>query len=185
MGYFRCLSKPIKRYFFAYADKVTQKFIIIVSNKYTLKYINKLNKLNNNPITNELIDSSQYYTIPGLVKFVNDLENDLNKEKGIAHSKVREYWLRRGPRLLIILILTIFITVGLAILLIDISYKENIYSILIGINMILFNIYMLYERLIDSISGTMMKIGHDHYKKWKKELTDNSFTVHHIKITHI
>ena len=27
---------------------------------------------------------------------------------------------------------------------------------------------MLYQRLIDSISGAMMRIGHDHYNKWKK-----------------
>lgn len=181
----RCLSKPIKRYLFAYADKISQKFIIIVSQKYTLKYINKLNKLNNNPLLEKLKDSSGYHNIPGLIHFINKLENDLTKEKGVAHSKVREYWLRRGPRLLIILILTICITIGLADLLVEITYKDHLYSILIGINMIIFNIYMLYERLIDSISGTMMKIGHDSYKNWKKTLVEDTSTVNHLKITHI
>ena len=60
MGRCRCLSKPIKRFFFAYADKISEKWIIIVSRKYTLKYINKLNKLNYE------LDSSQYHHNYGL-----------------------------------------------------------------------------------------------------------------------
>ena len=36
--------------------------------------------------------------------------------------------------------------------------------------MIVYSIYMLYQRLIDSISGCMMKIGHSHYNKWKSNL---------------
>ena len=66
---------------------------------------------------------------------------------------------------------TILITIGLAELLIDITYEEQIYSMLVGINMFLFSIYMLYQRLTDSISGTMMKIGHDHYNQWKNNLS--------------
>ena len=30
---------------------------------------------------------------------------------------------------------------------------------------------MLYQRLIDSISGAMMRIGHDHYIDWKHNIT--------------
>ena len=45
MGKFRCLSKPTKRFFFAHADKVSEKWIKKVSNKYALKYINTLSVL--------------------------------------------------------------------------------------------------------------------------------------------
>ena len=178
MGRCRCLSKPIKRFFFAYADKISEKWILIVSRKYTLKYINKLNKLNYE------LDSSQYHHNYGLIKYTNNLNSALNREKSLAHSKVREYWLRRGPRLLIVLIFTILITVGLAELLVDVTYEEHIYSMLVGINMFLFSIYMLYQRLTDSISGTMMKIGHDHYNQWKNNLSSiqTQNTIHCVHV---
>ena len=108
--------------------------------------------------------------VQGLNDFLNDLQIELDQEKSLAHGKVREYWLRRGPRLLIVLLFTILSTIGLAQWLIDTTINDHILSILIGINMILFNIYMLYQRLIDAISGAMMRIGHDHYNKWKSEL---------------
>ena len=181
MGKCRCLSKPIKRFFFAYADKISEKWILIVSRKYTLKYINKLNKLNN--LNNEF-DSSHYHHNQGLIKYTNNLNAALNQEKSLAHSKVREYWLRRGPRLLIVLVLTILITIGLAELLINVTYEEHIYSILVGINMFLFSIYMLYQRLTDSISGIMMKIGHDHYNQWKNDLSSIQIqnTIHCVHV---
>jgi hypothetical protein len=167
MGMLRCLSKPIKRYFFSYADKISDNWILIVSNKYVTKYIRKLNK----DTTTESYDSSQYNHRIDLINFKNNLEYDLYKEKGLAHSKVREYWLRRGPRLLILLLITILITIGLAACLLDRSINDYIFSILVGINLILCSFYMLYQRLIDSISGAMMRIGHDHYTEWKNNKT--------------
>ena len=164
MGFFRCVSKPIKRFLFSCADSVADNWKVIVVEKYTKKFTNKRIKLN---LDNELTQTSD---VPGLNIFLANLQNDLNKEKGLAHSKVREYWLRRGPRLLLVLILTIIITLGLAYLLIEPSRNDQILSILIGFNMIIFNIYLLYQRLIDAISGAMMRIGHDHYTKWKSEL---------------
>ena len=96
MGRFRFLSKPCKRYFFYYADKVANQWFFIVVNKYKLKYINKRKKigLDNEAEIRETKDSS---TIPGLDDFLIELKNQLEKEKSLAHGKVREYWLRRGP----------------------------------------------------------------------------------------
>ena len=178
MGRFKCLSKPIKRIFFAYANTISDKWIKIVSNKYIFKYINKINKINRkNNINNnynieifnlKLINSHNYHRVPGLINFKHNLNNDLNNEKGLAHSKVREYWLRRGPRLIIILLLTIIITILFSALLIERTLNDYIFSILVGINLILCSLYMLYQRLIDSISGAMMRIGHEHYTKWKR-----------------
>ena len=41
MGYFRFLFKPIKRFYFYYADKVAEKWSSIVREKYTKKFIRK------------------------------------------------------------------------------------------------------------------------------------------------
>ena len=164
MGYFRCLSKPIKRFLFYYADKVANEWALIVVEKYTNKFIKKRIKLN---LDNELTQTTD---IPGLNNFLINLQYDLNKEKGLAHGKVREYWLRRGPRMLLVLIITVLSTLGLALLLIEPTRNDQILSILVGVNMIIFNMYLLYQRLIDAISGAMMRIGHDHYTRWKSEL---------------
>ena len=164
MGFFRCISKPIKRFLFYYADLVADKWANNVVEKYTKKFTKKRIKLN---IDNELTQTSD---VPGLNIFLINLKNDLNTEKGLAHAKVREYWLRRGPRLIIVLFLTIIITLGLAYILIEQSSNDQILSVLIGVNMIIFNIYLLYQRLIDAISGAMMRIGHDHYTRWKTEI---------------
>lgn len=167
MGICRFISKPIKRFYFYYADKVADKWSLIVREKYKSKYIKKRIKLN---LDNEVFETSNVSNVPGLNTFLYNLQIDLDKEKGLARGKVREYWLRRGPRLLLVLVLTILTTLGLAYLLIEPTRNDTTLSILVGINMILFNIYMLYERLIDAISGAMMRIGHDHYTKWKSEL---------------
>lgn len=167
MGICRFISKPIKRFYFYYADTVADKWSLTVREKYKNKYIKKRIKLE---LDNELSETSDVSNVPGLNTFLHNLQIDLNKEKGLAHGKVREYWLRRGPRLLLVLVFTILSTLGLAYLLIEPTRNDQILSILVGINMILFNIYMLYERLIDAISGAMMRIGHDHYTKWKLEL---------------
>ena len=167
MGICRCISKPIKRFYFYYADQVADNWSLIVREKYKNKYIKKRIKLG---IDNQESETYDIFNIPGLDNFLYNLQIDLNKEKGLAHGKVREYWLRRGPRLLLVLVFTILITIGLGHLLIEPTRNNNVLSILIGINMILYNIYMLYQRLIDAISGSMMRIGHDHYTKWKSEL---------------
>jgi len=179
MGRFRCVSKPLKRFLFSHADKVSEKWVEITSKKYTLKYINKINKLNNND-TVEDFDPKKYNTIPGLNNYRSDLLIILNKEKGLAHGKVREYWLRRGPRLLITLILIIIITFLLANYLTETSYDDNIYSLILSISMIIYNMYMLYQKLVDSIVGSMLRKGHDHYKEWKNK---NIYNV--IKITEL
>ncbi len=173
MGKFRCLSKPTKRFFFSFADKVSEKWIEIVSKKYILKFVNKIHKLNNiDTIENlDLINLNNY-------QFINDYTDNLKlklyNEKGLGHGKVREYWLRRGPRLLLILTITIVLTIILAIFVTNSNKNELINYIIIGVNMIVFNIYMLYQRLIDSISGSMMRIGHDHYKDWKSNFETTS-----------
>ena len=56
MGKCRCISKPIKRFCFSYADKIADKWCLIVIKKYTHKYINKRNKLG---LDNNIYDDAQ------------------------------------------------------------------------------------------------------------------------------
>lgn len=185
MGSFRCLSKPCKRFFFSYADQRSNLWIDKVSHKYIQKYINKIHKLNIVSLPDREViwnNYEEYYRVPGLSIFIYELQNKLNKEKGIGHSKVREYWLRRGPRLLVILLFTILITIGMGSLLLQRTRDEHIFSVLVGLNLMICSLYMLYKRLDDSISGNMMRIGHDHYTQWKnmelpKLKTLNNYTI--------
>lgn len=162
MGQFRFLFKPVKRFLFYIGDTIADRWYLIALTKYKNKHKNKYKKLGIN--YQNTIDNINFknYSI--------DLEQKLTSEKGLSHGKVREYWLRRGPRLLLVLIITIGSTVSLSHWLINPTRNEHILSILIGINMILFNMYLLYQRLADSISGAMMKIGHDHYTVWKSNV---------------
>jgi hypothetical protein len=197
MGYFRCLSKPCKRFYFSHADKIADKWIVIVSDKYVQKYINKLNKNHRetNNIENDINDDNsylekdsdleedeeyptdvvvlEYNLIPGLEYYYHKLKNKLEEERGLAHSKVREYWLRRGPRLLIVLLITLAVTIILSELLLERTWNDHLFSMLVGLNLILCSLYMLYQRLNDSISGAMMRIGHDHYNSWKDNYAKN------------
>ena len=162
-----------------------------------VKFINKLNKNHRetNNIENDINDDNsdlekdsdleedeeyptddmvlEYNLIPGLEYYYHKLKNKLEEERGLAHSKVREYWLRRGPRLLIVLLITLVVTIILSELLLERTWNDHLFSMLVGLNLILCSLYMLYQRLNDSISGAMMRIGHDHYNSWKDKYAKN------------
>ena len=158
----RCISKPFKRVLFSHADHISNKWFTIVYIKYEQKYIKKYNKLNNLP--NENTEN-----INGLDLFLDGLYCKLVMDKSLAHSKVREYWLRRIPRLLTMLLFTLLITISMNNLLIEnINKKDNLLSFIVGFNLILLNLYMIYQRLIDSISCSYMRIGHVQYNLWKQ-----------------
>ena len=67
MGFFRCVSKPIKRFFFYYADLVADKQTVNVVEKYTKKFTKKRIKL---ILDNE---STQTSNVPGLNIFLINL----------------------------------------------------------------------------------------------------------------
>ena len=160
----RCLSKPFKRVLFNHADILSENISRDVYQKYILKFINKSRKRQN-------LEKIKYIKSPSDIKIFNFLsfsrilKMKLNRESSLAHSKVREYWLRRGPRLL----LSLLITLGINILLSKIILNERnyLYSILLSLNITMFTLYMLYKRLPDSIHATMMRTGHIYYNQWK------------------
>lgn len=169
MGIFKFISKPVKRYLFYHGDQIEKYWYKIVYQKYKNKFINKNKKINNQ--ANLKIINIENTDL--MIEYMSKLEEKLNNELGLAHSKVREYWLRRGPRLCLVLFITIGFTALLSNIIIKPTRNEHILSILLGLNMFLFNIYMLYNRLVDSISGNMMKIGHNHYVLWKSTINLN------------
>ena len=125
----RCLTKPFKRFVFRYGDSVSEDWKITVKRKYLLKYINKEVKVRNGGSLPKDFDGRLYIAkdgtlnvenieacnvtsnIEGLKEFDAKITKALNKEKSLAHSKVREYWLRRGPRLFLVMLFTIVFTI--------------------------------------------------------------------------
>ena len=96
------------------------------------------------------------------------------KDIGLDHSKVREYWLKRGPRIFISSIVLLFANYILYIYLKKIDTETNIYLIIINIIALILSIYMLYYRLPDSIESAVARTSHDYYVKVKNNfLIDN------------
>ena len=154
----RCLSKPCKRFAFAKAEAIAKLAEDRVFQKYSLKYERKLQKLDIK-INND--------------RFITDLKVALKNESGLAHSKTREYWLLRGPRLFCILILAIICNIALAELLKKNPGKDRAYAITNGINLILLSAYMLYHRLEDAIMSSTMRTGRKCYILFKDNLHRN------------
>jgi hypothetical protein len=102
-----------------------------------------------------------------LVEFIFPMYETINRQKGIAHSKAREYWMYRGPRLFCIMVLTVSITIALGEVLKEDPAKDRVYLFFTGFNLLVLSGYMLYNRLPDAISSCFNKIGHDMYKEWK------------------
>ena len=104
--------------------------------------------------------------ITSKIKLLGDRNNSFREREILEQWKTHKY---NEKYQVLTLILAEYLTD-------DVTSNEHTYSILIGVNMILYNIYMLYQRLIDSISGAMMRIGHDHYNNWKNDFTNIKVT---------
>lgn len=150
----KCVTKWYKRVAFMHAEQISDRQIYNTMQKYSKKYTSKLQKLN----------------LPadpdGLRTFQHELKAKLDKERSLSHSKAREYWILRGPRLFAVSI----IAVGS-----NIAYNEMfiqnpsfVRGIVHGTTLLFLSFYMLFMRLPDSIHGSMMRIGHAHYKQWKQ-----------------
>ena len=66
----------------------------------------------NESIVDNLINNKKVNCSTNIIEFVKKLEILLSNEKGLAHGKVREYWLRRGPRLFSGSILIVCLTIS-------------------------------------------------------------------------
>ena len=82
-------------------DKLAHNDLLIkLENDDNLDNIFK--KINNYLINNtNILDIYNYRFILDFGKYVVNLNNINKKDLGLDHSKVREYWLKRGPRIFI------------------------------------------------------------------------------------
>lgn len=168
---FRCIIKPFKRWEFNRAKLYTYYYIQIYNKKYIIKYLNKrkkIAKLKSDKNLILLIDKLAHNDL--LIKLENDdnLNNINKKDLGLDHSKVREYLLKRGPKIFIKSIILLTSNYVLYIYFKEIDFKTNIYLIAL-----LLSLYMLYYRLPDSIESAIARTTHDYYVKNKNELYNN------------
>lgn len=150
---FKCLTKWYKRVAFMHADQISDRQVYQTMKKYSNKYTAKLQKLN------------LPHDTEGLLQFQRELKTKLENERSLSHSKAREYWLLRGPRLFAVSVLAIGSNIVFHELF---TPRSSLWpAIAHGSMLLLLSFYMLFMRLPDSIHGSMMRIGHSHYKQWK------------------
>ena len=153
MGICRCLAKPCKRWAFAKADKIAQSNADKTLQKYSLKFKKKLQKMGR---------------ADDVELFKRALKYDLDAEKNIAHSKVREYWLLRGPRLFLLTLFYICINLSCSEVFKSEPEPDRLYIVCTSAMLLLISAYMLFFRLHDAIHASMARIGHRHYTEWKR-----------------
>jgi len=154
-------------------DKLAHNDLLIkLENDDNLDNIFK--KINNYLINNtNILDIYNYEFILDFGNYIVNLNNINKKDLGLDHSKVREYWLKRGPRIFITSIVLLTSNYILYVYLKKIDFKTNIYLISINLIALLLSIYMLYYRLPDSIESAIARTTHDYYVKNKNELYNN------------
>ena len=127
-------------------------------------------------INNHLINTSnicEIYNYIFIIEFLNyiiGLNNINKKDLGLDHSKVREYWLKRGPRIFTTSLIFVIVNYILYIYLKTIDFNTNIYLISINLVALCLSFYMLYYRLPDSIESAIARTTHDYYVKYKEDL---------------
>jgi len=157
--------------------------IYLINKLHNIELINNINNYNNfdniteilKIINNYLLNSSNmlyydYEIIYDFAIYIYYLKELNKKDIGLDHSKVREYWLRRGPRIFIISIILLISNYVLYIYFKKIDKNTNNYLILINIITLLLSLYMLYYRLPDSIESAIARTTHDYYVKYKKNI---------------
>ena len=114
-----------------------------------------------------------------LVDFAMGLGEAVDKNVGLDHSKVREYWLQRGPRWLITAIVFFVFTVVCQEMLKSQKEASNDRFYTLSVNAVAFIIatVMLYFRLPDSIEASISRAAHDFYVDYKRRM--GNYKRHH------
>ena len=117
-----------------------------------------------------MIDADARVWVHEYTEYALGLGEVLEKNKGLDHSKVREYWLARGPRLLLTaLIYLIFLIICQEFLKGDgASRDDRAYTVVVNIMAFFIAVWLLYRRLGDAIEGVVARSSHDFYVLHKK-----------------
>ena len=99
-----------------------------------------------------------------------DLYAEVDKNSGLEHGKVKEYWLFRGPRQAMTLLLGMFGTAFVnEMIKDDITTNDRIAYYVNSSIMLLVAFFMLYYRLPDAINSAVCRSAHDFYVSTKKK----------------
>jgi hypothetical protein len=112
-----------------------------------------------------MIDADARAWIHEYTEYALGLGEVLEKNKGLDHSKVREYWLARGPRLLLTaLIYLVFLIICQEVLKGDkVSRDDRAYTVVVNVIAFFIAVWLLYRRLGDAIEGVVARSSHDFY----------------------
>lgn len=104
-----------------------------------------------------------------LADFSVELGEALDLNVGLDHSKVREYWLTRGPRLFLTAVAFFVFCIVCQETLKGklLAEKDRVYTIAVNCVALLVASFMLYYRLADSIEGVVARSAHDFYVSCK------------------
>ena len=98
--------------------------------------------------TSNICEIYDYIFIFDFLNYVINLNSINKKDIGLDHSKVREYWLKRGPRIFITSIIFVVTNYLLYTQLKEIDNNTNIYLISINILTLILSFYMFYVSCI-------------------------------------
>ena len=155
-------------------DKLNDiEFIDILNNNNYENIEDTLNLINSYLVNNsDIVNLYDYQIIYNFSVYIYNLKEINKKDIGLDHSKVREYWLKRGPRILISSFLFIIYNyIGYIYIKEDNkNIKINIYMLSLNILALILAIYMLYFRLPDSIESAIARSTHDYYVLYKRTI---------------
>tara|TARA_Y100000389_G_scaffold29502_1_gene25109 strand:+ start:843 stop:1478 length:636 start_codon:yes stop_codon:yes gene_type:complete len=150
-------------------DTLNNYYLINIIHNLNDHTINNINNIINNYliINSNILDIYNYIFIIKFSSYIYELYQINKKDIGLDHSKVREYWLKRGPRIFLTSTFFIILNYILYSYFKDIDYNTQLYLIIINIIALISSFYMLYYRLPDSIESAIARTTHDHYVKYK------------------
>ena len=98
----------------------------------------------------------------------------IEKNRGLGHSKVREYWLERGPRMFVLAILFFVYTLVCQELFHPFDEIDNASvrtkTFVVNTAALIIAILMLYWRLHDCIEASISRTSHDFYVDRKRKI---------------
>jgi hypothetical protein len=104
--------------------------------------------------------------------FTIGLSNAIDKNRGLDHSKVREYWLDRAPKLFLTAVLFIVFTIVCQEIFLPGSRNKMVRTKVVVVNTgaLVVAILMVYWRLQNSIKASISRSAHDYYVESKTQI---------------
>lgn len=182
----RCISKPVYRWAFRQGDRMTASAIKYFTRKYIIKYLRKRRKLKielmDDAVVSDVTARLMHVLVedpaapvpedldPEVVEYAFELFRVARTNEGLAHSKVREYWLYRGPRYTAMFLAFVLCCTAVEIFLAQSRTNERAAQFIVWTLALLFYMAMLYFRLPDSIHAAVSRSTHDFYGVTKRRL---------------